>query len=582
MEQHESGLQIYLRLLAYVKPYWGLFAISILGFMVYASTQPMFATLLQYIVDSFEQQNREAVYWIPAATMGIVIFRGVGSFLGNYFLAQVSNSVVHILRCQIFDRYTVLPNTFFDNTNSGQLISRVTYNVSQVTSAATNAIKVVIREGLTVVGLLGYLFYMNWTLSLIFIGVAPIIGIVVRYASKRFRKISHKIQASMGDVTHVSAEMINGYRVIRSFGGENYEKKRFLEASKNNFRQSMRLVKSSAIHTPVLQLIVATALAILIYFALIMMDEASAGAFIAYLTAATLVPKPVRQLSEVNANIQKGIAAAESIFEILDEPNEVDRGTHTSKRVKGKLEFRAINFSYPNTDKPVLKDVSFVVNPGSTVALVGHSGSGKTTLASLIPRFYDHNSGEILLDDTEINQYVLKNLRHQIALVTQHVTLFNDTVERNIAYGALADSTTRKDVIKAADAANAMEFITKLPEGLDTLVGENGVKLSGGQRQRLAIARAILKDAPILILDEATSALDTQSERIIQDALERVIKGRTTIVIAHRLSTIEKADQILVMDQSVIVEQGNHSTLLEKEGIYAQLYRMQFRDPVGA
>jgi len=558
----------------------GIFVVSIFGFMIYASTQPMFASLLQYIVDSFEQQNRQSIYWIPGATVGIVVFRGIGSFLGNYFLAKVSNSVIHVLRCQIFDRYTVLSNTFFDNTNSGHLISRVTYNVSQVTSAATDAVKVVIREGLTVVGLLGYLFYMNWALSLIFIGVAPVIGIVVRYASKRFRKISRKIQASMGDVTHVSAEMINGYRVIRSFGGEDYEKKRFREASSNNFRQSMRLVKSSAIHTPLLQLIVATALAVLIFFALKMMDESSAGAFIAYLTAATLVPKPVRQLSEVNANIQKGIAAAESIFDVLDEPDELDTGTHTSERVRGKLEFRGINFSYANTDTLVLKDLSFIVDPGSVVALVGHSGSGKTTLASLIPRFYDHSCGEILLDDMEINQYVLKNLRHQIALVTQHVTLFNDTVERNIAYGALAGSTTRRDVVRAAEAANAMEFITKLPEGLDTVVGENGVKLSGGQRQRLAIARAILKDAPILILDEATSALDTQSERIIQDALERVIKGRTTIVIAHRLSTIEKADQILVMDQGEIAERGNHSELLEKEGSYAQLYRMQFRDLV--
>lgn len=539
----------------------------------------MFAGLMHYTVDSLEQQQREAIYSIPLATVGIVLFRGIGSFLGSYYLAKVSNNIVYTLRCQIFNRYTVLPNCFFDNTNSGHLISKVIYDVNQVTSAATDAIKVVIREGLTVVGLLGYLLYMNWKLSLLFFGIAPLIALVVRYASKRFRKINKKIQVSMGDITHVSSEMINGYRVVRSFGGEEYEKKRFQAASRYNFRQSMKLVKASAIHTPILQLIVASAIAGLIFLALLMMDNATTGAFIAYITAATLMPKPVRQLSEVNATIQKGIAAAESIFEILDEPREVDQGTHRVARVKGKLEFKHLSFSYPGTDKLVLRDLSFVVEPGQTVALVGHSGSGKTTLTSLIPRFYGYTTGTILLDDTEIREYALKNLRQQIALVTQQVTLFNDTIERNIAYGALT-SATRQQVVKAAEAAHAMEFIDKLPDGLDTLVGENGVKLSGGQRQRLAIARAILKDAPVLILDEATSALDTRSERMIQSALEQVMEGRTTIVIAHRLSTIESADKILVMEKGAIVECADHTALLEKDGVYAQLYNLQFKQPV--
>lgn len=575
----QSGVKIYLRLLSYVWPYWPIFLVSIFGFLCYAATQPMFAGLMQYIVDAINRRDTDANYWIPAATVGIVLFRGIGSFLGNYYLAKVANSVVHTLRCQIFNRYTILPNAFFDDNNSGHLISRVTYNVTQVTSAATDAIKVVIREGLTVIGLLGYLLYMNWKLSLLFVAIAPIIGLVVRYAGKRFRKISKKIQGSMGDLTHVSSELINGYRVIRSFGGEEYEKKRFLEASRYNYSQSMKMIKTAAIHTPVLQLIVASALAVLIFMALMVMNDASAGEFVAYLTAATLVPKPVRQLSEVAATIQKGIMAAESIFEVLDEPQEVDTGTHTTPRLKGKLEFSDLSFCYPNSHKRILRNISFVVEPGETVALVGHSGSGKTTLTNLILRFYDHKEGRILLDDVDIQRYALKNLRQQMALVTQHVTLFNDTIERNIAYGTLTD-TSREKVMQAAESANAMEFINRLPEGFDTLVGENGVKLSGGQRQRLSIARAILKDAPILILDEAMSALDTISEKKIQNALEHVMAGRTTLVIAHRLSTIENADKIVVMDDGAIVERGVHRGLIETKGVYAQLYNTQFKSEI--
>lgn len=570
-----SAVKVYFRLLSYVRPYWIFFAASIIGFLLYAATQPMFAALMKYIVDAIEQQNDSARYWIPAATVGVVLCRGIGSFLGNYYLAMVSNSVIHTLRCEIFNRYSVLPNSFFDNNNSGHLISRVTYNVTQVTSAATDAIKIVIREGLTVIGLIGYLFYMNWKLSLVFLGIAPIIGLVVRYASKRFRKISKKIQGSMGDVTHVSSELINGYRVVRSFGGEEYEKERFLKASRDNYAQSMKMVKISSIHTPLLQLIVASALAVLIYMALLMMNEASAGEFIAFLTAAILVPKPVRQLSEVAATIQKGIAAAESIFEILDEPEEINTGFYATSRVKGKLEFRNLSFSYPETDKPILNNVSFIAELGQSVAVVGQSGSGKTTLTSLILRFYDYQQGSILLDGVDIRDYTLKNLRQHIALVAQHVTLFNDTIERNIAYGTLINSS-RDQVIKAAEAANAMEFINKLPEGFDTLVGENGVKLSGGQRQRLSIARAILKDAPILIMDEAMSALDTISEKKIQIALGHVMEGRTTLIIAHRLSTIENADKILVMEKGEIVEFGAHRNLLEKNGTYAKLYQTQF------
>ena len=536
----------------------------------------MFAALMKYMVDALNDEQRDAIYWIPIASVAIVFVRGIGSFLGSYFIALVSNKIVHTLRCQLFDRYTLLPSHFFDNNNSGHLISRITYNVQQVTGAATDAVKIVAREGLTVIGLFGYLFYMNWKLSLIFIAIAPLIGMVVKVATQRFRSISKKIQTSMGDLTHVSSEMVIGNRVVKSFGGEPYEQERFHNASKYSFQQAMRMVKTSAIQTPLLQLIVSIALGVLIFLSLLLMVDSTTGEFIAYITAAGLIPKPIRQLSEVNSTIQKGIAAAESIFNVLDENIEKNIGTHTVQRVKGQLEFKNLNYSYEGTEKQVLNDVSFKLEAGKTVAIVGHSGSGKTTLANLIPRFYDHQSGEILLDSVEINDYELSNLRNQIALVTQHVTLFNDSIEHNIAYGSLG-VFSREDVIIAATKAHAMEFIEQLPEGLDTLIGENGLKLSGGQRQRLAIARALLKDAPILILDEATSALDTESERKIQKALETAMKDRTTLVIAHRLSTIENADTILVMENGEIVESGAHQSLLSKNGLYSNLHNTQFK-----
>ncbi|MEW5057960.1 MAG: lipid A export permease/ATP-binding protein MsbA [Cycloclasticus sp.] len=569
-----SSLAVYLRLLEYVKPYWKIFSLSLIGFLIFASTQPMFAALMKYMVDSLNANQRDAIYWIPLATVGIVIIRGVGSFLGSYFIALVSNNVVHTLRCELFDRYTVLPSHFFDDNNSGHLISRITYNVQQVTGAATDAIKVVAREGFTVIGLFGYLFYMNWKLSLIFIFIMPLIAMVVKVATKRFRSISKKIQNSMGDLTHISSEMVVGNRVVKSFGGEPYEQERFLSASKYSFQQSMRMVKTSAIQTPVLQLIVSAALGTLIFLSLLLMEDSSTGAFIAYITAAGMIPKPIRQLSEVNATIQKGITAAESVFDVLDKEIEKNTGNHQVKRIEGRLEFKNLCYRYKGTEKQVLENISFNVEAGKTIALVGHSGSGKTTLANLIPRFYDHSDGEILLDGVEIDDYELSNLRSHISLVTQHVTLFNDTIERNIAYGSLG-SYSREQVIDAATKAHAMEFIEQLPDGLDTLIGENGLKLSGGQRQRLAIARALLKDAPLLILDEATSALDTESEKKIQAALDIAMSGRTTLVIAHRLSTIKKADIIAVMDKGEIVERGSHNSLLALNGIYAKLHGNQ-------
>lgn len=569
--EKNTGLQVYRRLLEYVKPHWKIFLVSIIGFLIFAATQPMFATLMKYMVDAIQGKQQGAVYWIPLAAISIVAIRGVGSFLGSYFIALVNNRVVHTIRCEIFDRYTHLPTQYFDNSNSGHLISRITYTVQQITGSATESITVIAREGLTVVGLFIYLLYMNWKLSLVFIAITPLITLVVGYTTKRFRSISKKIQSSMGDLTHISSEMVIGHRVVKSFGGEQYERNRFNAASAYSFHQSMRMVRTSSIQTPVLQLIVTTALALLIFLALILMKDASAGDFIAYITAAGFIPKPIRQLSEVNATMQRGIAAAGTIFETLSEPGEKNTGNHTVDRVKGKIVFKNLEFTYPGNALPVLKNISLTMEAGQTVAFVGQSGSGKTTLASLIPRFYDHHKGQILIDDIEINDYELQNLRSHISLVTQNVTLFNDTVERNIAYGVL-NKFSREEIISAATKAHAMEFIEQLPNGIETLVGENGIKLSGGQRQRIAIARSLLKDAPILILDEATSALDSESEQEIQNALDLSMSDRTTIVIAHRLSTIEKADLIVVMSNGQIVESGTHNSLIELHGAYYRLY----------
>lgn len=598
-----SDLQIYGRLLGYVRPQVHFFALSIFGFVIYAASQVGFTELLGAMVDAVSafrdgENIDQARLLIPLGMVAAVAARGLGSFFGEYFLAIVSNTVVHRLRCELFEQLMVLPSAFYDRSAQGHLVSRVTYTVTQVTGAATKAVEVVVREGLTVIALTGWLLWMNWKLTLVFFAVAPLIAWVVAFASKRFRRISQRIQNAMGDVTHVASEAVSGYKVVRTFGGESYERKRFFDASDYNRRQALKMAATSAISTPVIQILVAAALALLVWLIMdpVFLTGMSQGDVVGFITAAGLLAKPIRSLSEVNAVIQRGLAAATDIFGQFDEEAERDSGSFDGGRARGAIEFRRVGFSYGRSavgspdrspdgspdrkGAPVLQDISFRVEPGQTVALVGRSGSGKTTLVNLIPRFYDHDSGTVLLDDRPVTEWQLAALRRQVALVSQSVVLFNDTVQRNIAYGGLA-SASREDVVEAARRAHALEFIERLPEGLDTVIGDDGVMLSGGQRQRLAIARAILKDAPVLILDEATSALDSESEQYIQAALTEVMRGRTTLVIAHRLSTIENAGQILVMEDGRIAERGTHAQLLAARGAYAALHQRQFGGELG-
>lgn len=573
-----TGINIYLRLLTYVRPYWVAFLIGIIGFIIYAATQTGFAALMEYLVDAIGEKKEDAYIYGPLALMTIAFFRGLGTFTGNYFTAYVARNVVHQLRIVMFDRLLVVPYQYFHDTASGHILSKISYNVEQVTTAATDSLKIAVREGATVIGLLIYLLYLNWQLTLIFAAVSPVIALVVVVASKRFRRLGHRIQDSMGEVTHVASENVNAVQVVRVFGGSKTEKARFFDASLFNKHQSLKMAATEALSTPIVQMIVSGALALLIFFALhpVMNTGMSAGEFIAFITAAGLIAKPLRSLTEVNGAIQRGIAAAQSIFELIDEPVEKNSGEIPAQSMSGAIEVKQLNFAYL-PDKPVIQGMDLNIEPGQTVALVGKSGSGKSTLANLLPRFYEPVSGEILLDGKPLQAYELNSLRDQIALVTQNVVLFAGSIRENIAYGAM-QNCTEEEIVAAAEAAHVMEFVSRLPDGLDTEIGERGTKLSGGQRQRIAIARAILKNAPVLILDEATSALDTESERHIQAAMENVMQGRTTLVIAHRLSTIESADQIVVMDQGRIVEQGRHAELLQQGGAYAALHNMQFSE----
>lgn len=603
-----SGIKTYFRLLGYVARYWFPFLISVMGLMLHSFAEIAFIDLLGYITDTvgvltgsadgtrnipkmgitagFAQELfgpeliKESWLVIPLFLIMISAVRGIGYLIGTYFLAYVANYLVHALRTDLFNRYLLLPFKFFDQTMAGHLVSVVTFNVQQVTEAGTKAIKTVIQQGSLVIGLMGYLLYTNWILTLFFFLVLPLIGFIVAKVSKRFRLISKNIMSAMGDVTHVTQEAVTGYQAVRMFGAVLSERSRMSNASNDNRRQNMKMAFAGALSNPLIILIVSFAFAGITGFMLnpFILETMTTGSFITFIVASGVLIKPIRQLTEVNSDIQKGIAASESIFNIIDSPAEVDNGTFETEVVSGRFDFSDVSFAYERTGKEVLKHISFSVSPGETIALVGSSGSGKTSLVSLIPRFYNYEQGKILLDGTDINDFSLANLRSHIAIVSQNVTLFNGSIFNNIAYGELQGASLEK-VRNAAKIAHATEFIEEMPNGFETEVGDNGVMLSGGQRQRIAIARAVLKNAPILILDEATSALDTDSERHIQQALEELMKGRTSFVIAHRLSTVEKADRILVLEKGQIIEHGSHEELIQAKGRYANLYRKQFDEP---
>lgn len=572
----------YMRLLGEVRLYWKMFAISIFGFVIYAAGQPALAWVFKYFVDSLTSSSDikmfdiPLIYGFPLFIVLIALMQGVGTFLGSYYMSQVSLVIVYNLRTRIFAHLIAMPVVYFDQNKSGFLISRATNNVSTVTGAATEALKTLFREGFTVITLMGYLLWMNWKLTLVIFITLPVIGVVTKQVSRQFRQLSRQMLDAMGDVTHVLSEVVTSNRIVRGFCREEYEIKRFDEANRASYKRSLKMNRMGASFTPTIQLITYIALAVIMFMVLYFRGNATPGDLVAYVTAVCLLPKPIRQLSELSVVIQKGLTGAESIFSFLDEKTEIDDGTIAPKSILGKVEFRNLSFTYPQTNKQTLKSINLTIEAGKTVALVGHSGSGKSTLASLLPRFYQYDQGQILIDDIEINQLTLKSLRSHIALVTQEVTLFNDSIYNNIAYGL--PNADRDSVLKAAELANVTEFVEKLPDGFDSMIGTSGVLLSGGQRQRLSIARALLKNAPILVLDEATSALDNQSERLIQQAIENVTANRTTIIIAHRLSTIEHADLIVVMKDGEIVETGTHAALINTDGHYAHLYKIGFSE----
>jgi len=578
MRQMTSS-ELYVRLLRFVMPYWRVFALALLGMVIVALTEPALPALLQPLLDgTFVNRDETLVRWMPLYILGLIMVRGGAEYMGAFSINWVGNRLVKDLRGVMFDKLLTLPAAHYDDQASGNLISKLTFDVTQVTAAATSVLTVIFRDTVALIGLLAWMLYLNWKLTLLALVMTPMIVGVVRMVSIRLRNSSRAVQAAMGDVTQVLQEAIEGHKVVKLFGGQSYEAGRFAEQTENVRRSMMKQATAAAASVPMVQLLAGIALAAIIYFATGQAggNSATVGEFVSFITAMLMLTAPLKRITGVNEPLQRGLAAAESVFALIDQASEKDPGSAVIARARGDIRFDSVSFHYGTPDRLALDGITLNINPGETVALVGSSGSGKTTLANLVPHFYRPTAGRILLDGIDVESLTLASLRANIALVSQDVVLFNDTVAANIAYGVMRD-TNEADIVTAAEAAHAMDFIRQMPQGLQTMVGENGVKLSGGQRQRLAIARALLKNAPVLILDEATSALDSESERHVQAALDALMRGRTTIVIAHRLSTIEKAGRIVVLDHGRIAETGNHAELLARNGIYARLYNIQFK-----
>ena len=580
--------QLYLRLLGYVKPYWRVFAIAIIATAISASTEPLLPMLLKPWLDgTFVHKDDMVMRWAPIFILVIFFVRGVASFIGTYAIGWVGGKLVMDLRDEMFRKLLTMPTRFYDDHSTGKLISKITFDVAQVTEAATNTVTTILRDSVILMGLMAWLLYLDWKLTLLTLVMVPLIAIVMRSINKRLRMTSRDSQNAMGDITQVIEESVTAHKVVKLFGGQQYEETRFNDQANWVRRHSMKQAIAAAANVPIVQMIAAMAMAVVLYLATQQSrtDETTVGGFLSFIAAMLMLSAPLKRIVGVSVYLQRGLAAAESVFELLDTPSEADGGTMEIARSNGRITFEHVDFAYQEEageaeSRLALRNICLEIPAGQTVALVGPSGGGKTTLANLVPRFYSPTGGRITLDGHDLADLTLTSLRANIALVSQEVVLFNDTVAANIAYGQMRE-VPEAEIIAAAKAAHAMEFISEMPLGLNTLVGEKGVRLSGGQRQRIAIARAILKNAPILILDEATSALDSESERHVQAALETLMHGRTTLVIAHRLSTIERADRIVVLQKGEIVETGSHHELLGHNGVYAQLHRIQFT-PGGA
>lgn len=571
---------VYGRLWRYVTPHKLIGFIAVIGMAATAAIEAALVYLLQPLMDdALVAKQLEQVQWIPVAFMGIFVLRGLSGFATEMSLGWIGRRVISDLRCQVFDKFLTLPVRFFDSQAAGPLLSRMTYNVEMVAESVTSVVTIAVRDTLTVIAAFGVMLYHSPTLTIFVAILFPIVAAIVRLLGIAFRRYSSRIQDSIGDVTQVSDEVIRGNWVVKAFGGYKYERDRFADADGRNFKQNLKLIRVRSLGVAVTQVVFGFGIALVIYMSGRQSIEGvlSPGQFISFFSAMMLMLQPVRRITNVNATLQRGVAAADSLFRVLDEDNELDTGQFKKGRVEGDVLFDHVSFSYDNGDGVVINDLTVDIPAGSTLAIVGHSGSGKSTLASLLPRFYDVDSGRILLDGIPLAEYTLASLRNNISVVSQDVVLFNDTIRANLAYGQL-EAHSEEELQQAAEAAHVLEFVDELPDGLETMVGDRGVLLSGGQRQRIAIGRALLKNAPVLILDEATSALDTHSERRIQEALNALMQNRTTLVIAHRLSTVEKADRIIVLDAGRVVEAGTHTELLARDGHYAALYRMQFSE----